>query len=61
MDRESPGPGLLRPAADPTMIAREMLGVAALIASALVPLWTARAVLSTILAFLKVRETPHEG
>jgi hypothetical protein len=43
------------------MIAREMLGVAALVASALVPLWTARAVLSTILAFLKVRDTPHEG
>jgi hypothetical protein len=58
MDRESPGAGVLRPAADTAVIAREMLGVAALVASALVPLWTAHAVLRTIVAFLKWRETP---
>jgi hypothetical protein len=58
MDRESSGPGVLRPAAATTVIVREMLGVAALVASALVPLWTARAVLRTIVAFLKWRETP---
>ena len=40
------------------MIVREMLGVAALVASAFVPLWTARAVLRTIVSFLKFRETP---
>jgi hypothetical protein len=43
------------------VIVREALGIAALVASALVPLWAARAVLGTILAFLKWRETPHEG
>jgi hypothetical protein len=61
MDRESPGAGIFDSAADTTVIVREMLGIAALVASALVPLWTARAVLRTILAFLKWRETPHEG
>jgi hypothetical protein len=58
MDREGSGAGVLGAAADAAVIVREMLGVAALVASALVPLWTARAVLRTILAFLKWRETP---
>jgi hypothetical protein len=58
MDREGSGAGVLRSAADTAVIVREMLGVAALVASALVPLWTARAVLRTIVAFLKWRETP---
>ena len=57
MDREGSGAGVLPSAADTAVIVREMLGVAALVASALVPLWTARAVLRT-LAFLKWRETP---
>ena len=61
MDRESPGTGIFDSAADTTVIVREVLGIAALVASALVPLWTARAVLRTILAFLKWRETPREG
>ena len=42
------------------MIAREMLGVAALVASAIVPLWAARAILRTIVSFLKWRETSQE-
>jgi hypothetical protein len=58
MDREGSGAGVLRSAADTAVIVREMLGVAALVASALVPLWTARAVLRTIVAFLEWRETP---
>ena len=58
MDRKGSGAGVLGSAADTAVIVREMLGVAALVASALVPLWTARAVLRTIVAFLKWRETP---
>jgi len=60
LDLEGPGADLLRLRADTTVIAREMLGVAALVASALVPLWAARAILRTILSFLKWRETSHE-
>jgi hypothetical protein len=61
VDRQSPGAGIFASTADTPVIVREVLGVAALVASALVPLWAARAVLGTILAFLKWRETPHEG
>jgi hypothetical protein len=61
VDRQSPGAGIFGSTADATVIVREALGIAALVASALVPLWAARAVLGTILAFLKGRETPHEG
>ena len=60
LDREGPGAGLLRLRADPTVIAREVIGIAALVASAIVPLWAARAILRTILSFLKWRETSHE-
>jgi hypothetical protein len=61
VDRESPGAGIFASAADTTVIVREVLGIAALVASALVPLWTARAVLRTILAFLKWKDIPHQG
>ena len=57
LDLEGPGADLLRVRADTTVIARELLGVAALVASAIVPLWAARAILRTILSFLKWRET----
>jgi hypothetical protein len=57
LDLEGSGADLLRVRADTTVIARELLGVAALVASAIVPLWAARAILRTILSFLKWRET----
>ena len=46
-----------RPPGDPSMILRQVIGLGALTISAVVPLWTARAVLGVIVALLQPRES----